>query len=101
MAKQEMATISSDAWDAEIWGAAHPTSSPFPRPKLFFLFGDNDHWVANETRDELIRARAGDEDWKPQMEVDEVEGWPHGFSISKFLPLKRSTIRMLTGRHRT
>ena len=97
MARDEMVTIRSDVWDTEIWGAAHQSPSPHPRPKLRFLFGQNDHWVADETRDDLIRARAFGEDhdgsggngikktehWKPRMEVD--EGWPHGFCISKLI----------------
>ena len=97
MARDEMVTIRSDVWDTEVWGAAHQSPSPHPRPKLRFLFGQNDHWVADETRDDLIRARAFGEDydgsgikkiehWKPRMEVDE-EGWPHGFCISKLICL--------------
>lgn len=42
--------------------------------------------MADETRDDLIKARGQngkDEHWKPKMEVDEEEGWPHGFCISK------------------
>lgn len=87
MAKQEMATITADTWDAEIWGAAHSSTSLIPRPRLFFLFGKEDHWVANETRDELIRMRAGEEGWRPKMEIDTVEGWPHGFSIKHSVPV--------------
>jgi hypothetical protein len=78
-----MATITEDAWDAEIWGAVHPSPTGFSRPRMFFLFGKADHWVANETRNDLIKARAGHEHWRPQMEVDEVEDWPHAFSISE------------------
>ncbi|KAF2181869.1 hypothetical protein K469DRAFT_588844 [Zopfia rhizophila CBS 207.26] len=87
MARDEMNTITTDAWDTEIWGAAHPSLNPWPRPILRFLFARSDHWVANETRDELIKVRganeAGDvEEWKPKMEIDEEEGWVHGFCIS-------------------
>jgi hypothetical protein len=32
-------------------------------------------------------AAAGEEDWKPKMEVDEEEGWPHGFCIKHSVPL--------------
>ena len=82
MAHDEMVSITHDAWDAEIWGAADPSPLGIPRPKLFFLFGKDDHWVADETRDELIklRGRNEDEQWKPLMEVDET-GLPHGFCI--------------------
>lgn len=64
--------------------------------KLFLLFGTNDHWVADETRDELIAARAAvskvdsrqqrqgeaDMDLRPKMEID-GSGIPHGFCISE------------------
>lgn len=83
MARDEMNMISEDAWDAEIWGAAQASPSGFPRPKLFFLFGKDDHWVSNETRNDLIKIRAGEENWRPRMEIDEVENWPHAFSISE------------------
>ncbi|ORY17625.1 hypothetical protein BCR34DRAFT_446546, partial [Clohesyomyces aquaticus] len=90
MARDEMLTITSDKWDAEIWGAAHPTEHPHPRPVLRFLFAKEDHWVADETRDDLMRARGkvdDDEHWKPVMEVDEEEGWPHGFCIKHSIPV--------------
>lgn len=85
MAREEMQVITADTWDDEIWGAAAPSVSGLPRPKLFFLFAKEDHWVADETRDELIRLRArkGDgEEWKPKMEVD-ASGLVHGFCISE------------------
>lgn len=99
MARDEMQQITTDAWDAEIWGAAHPSPHPHPRPVLRFLFAKQDHWVADETRDDLIKARGtvaggsvdGEEDeveeWKPVMEIDEDEGWPHGFCIKHSVPV--------------
>jgi hypothetical protein len=89
MARDEMHTITHDKWDEEVWGAAHSGAAGEPRPKLFFMFGKHDHWVANETRDQLIKARgrngaAKEENWKPVMEVDE-EGWPHDFCLSKYM----------------
>lgn len=86
MARDEMLSITTDAWDDEIWGAAHPSPSDSPRAQLRFLFGKEDHWVANETRDDLIRTRASNgndegDSWKPKMEVDEEHGWPHAFCI--------------------
>jgi hypothetical protein len=44
MAIDEFETITTDTWDAEIWGAAYPSESPHPRPQLKFLFGKKDHW---------------------------------------------------------
>lgn len=93
LAQHEMQTITTDKWDDEIWGVTEAASS---RTKLFFLFGTDDHWVADETRDELIAARAArgevdeegeeseeGEEGKPVMEIDE-SGIPHGFCISEF-----------------
>lgn len=79
--------ISTDRWSDDLWGVTKSnTESQMnnDRTKLFFYFGEQDHWVANRTRDELIAARAstgraGDED-KPFMEVDRG-GMPHGFCI--------------------
>ena len=84
MARDELRLITADKWDSEIWGAAHASPTGIPRPKLFFYFGEKDHWIADETRDQLIAARAfggkGDEGWKPRMEIDRG-GVPHGFVI--------------------
>lgn len=94
MARDEVLQITSDTWTDDIWGAAHSTSHAHPRPFLYFLFAKEDHWVANETRDELIKARGrgtsdeSDEvEWKPCMEIDEEEGWPHGFCIKHSVPV--------------
>jgi dienelactone hydrolase len=81
-----MKAITTDAWDDELWGISKAQSSNNNKTRLYFYFGTDDHWVANETRDELIAARAatgkvGEED-KPTMEVD-TYGTPHGFCISK------------------
>ncbi|KAI9807394.1 MAG: hypothetical protein M1833_000139 [Piccolia ochrophora] len=89
LARDEMKTITEDAWDDEVWGAATSpaTSVLVSRPKLIFYFGQNDHWVADHTRDELIAARASmpPEDGllredKPQMMIDQ-DHVPHGFCI--------------------
>ncbi|KAF2272334.1 uncharacterized protein EI97DRAFT_231583 [Westerdykella ornata] len=91
MANDEMKEITIDKWDADIWGAAHASPHPHPRPTLRFLFAKSDHWVADETREELIRLRGsqrnGSPDWLPRMEVDESEGWPHGFCIRHSIPV--------------
>ncbi|KAI4945697.1 hypothetical protein J4E91_007608 [Alternaria rosae] len=103
MARDEMFQIDTDIWDEEIWGAAasEPTTKhPHPRPILRFLFARKDHWVADATRDALIYTRGrfsrGDgveevegqgENWKPVMEIDEREGWPHGFCIRHGVPV--------------
>ncbi|KAH3984706.1 hypothetical protein HBI25_069880 [Parastagonospora nodorum] len=101
MARDEMFQIDTDIWDEDIWGAAAdaPVSKhPHPRPTLRFLFAKKDHWVADETRDQLIRTRGrfsygdeveveGPESWKPVMEVDETEGWVHSFCVRHGVPV--------------
>lgn len=81
MAADEMRTITSDKWSDDVWGAA---SAREPIAKLFFYFGRNDHWVADQTRDDIVAVRgqkggqAG-----PTMVVCE-EGLPHAFCLSKW-----------------
>jgi len=134
MACDEMNEITEDRWEDDIWGSLEtPTSScstageaadtkPHP-PKLFFLFGRADHWVADHTRDELMAARGsvnarrnapigevqeGEREalldgrefdrevakWSPLMEIDE-SGIPHGFCIREFTSLSSLYIRLL------
>jgi hypothetical protein len=86
MGADEMRQINSDSWDAELWGAAHDSPTGIPRPKMYFYFGTNDHWVADRTRDDLmmLRGRADeDEVWKPKMEIDKL-GIPHAFPDGEF-----------------
>jgi pimeloyl-ACP methyl ester carboxylesterase len=99
MARDEMFQIDTDFWDDDIWGAAHPTEHKHERAHLRFLFAKKDHWVADDTRDKLIQARGRNaasaveevgslgEDWKPIMEIDEREGWPHGFCLRHGVPV--------------
>jgi hypothetical protein len=86
MGNDEMTEITTDKWDSEVWGAAEPSPAGIPRPKLFFYFGKKDHWVADRTRDDIMRARgrlyAEIDDWKPWMEIDKLDT-PHGFCIGK------------------
>ena len=88
MALDEMKEITADKWDSSVWGVSERSYKP--PPKLFFFFGENDHWVANHTRDELIAARGWQgnaaEPWKPRMQVDQ-EGIPHSFCISQSFDL--------------
>ncbi|CAO2649391.1 Nn.00g067760.m01.CDS01 [Neocucurbitaria sp. VM-36] len=99
MARDEMFQIDTDIWDEDIWGATEPSKHPHPRPTLRFLFARKDHWVADATRDALISSRGRfsqggveeiegvGENWKPVMEIDDREGWPHGFCISHSVPV--------------
>lgn len=91
MAADELRTIGPDKWDSEVWG------SPSDHFELRFLFGQTDHWVANEARDAVIASRAYDEQnnkqerWRPRMEIQELkdgeEIWDHGFCIRHSMPV--------------
>ena len=97
MAVDEMREIAIDQFNANLWGSAPTEPSRPPRDgtrvKLFFYFGEKDHWVADATRDTLIATRAyapadplvERQDWehdsRPWMEVDQ-HGTGHGFCIS-------------------
>ncbi|OQE21492.1 hypothetical protein PENFLA_c014G01725 [Penicillium flavigenum] len=78
MAADEMRTITSDKWSDDVWGAA---SAREPIAKLFFYFGRNDHWVADQTRDDIVavRGQKGGEAG-PTMVVCE-ESLPHAFCL--------------------
>lgn len=102
MAKDELAQLTHDKWSDEFWGtsstisatvvkcAADNTSSsirPASHTQLYFYWGSNDHWIAQNTRDRIIQTRAkvegqaGDER-KPTMEVDS-NGIGHAFCLSE------------------
>ncbi|KAF2457198.1 hypothetical protein BDY21DRAFT_386006 [Lineolata rhizophorae] len=92
MARTEMEDIKADKWGEEVWGASAAQDTTPSVPKLYFYFGQNDHWVSDKTRDQLIRHRGrssnsldspgSEERWKPAMEVDQ-NGIPHAFCICK------------------
>ncbi|KAE9969286.1 hypothetical protein EG328_006965 [Venturia inaequalis] len=86
LACDEIETITTDKWSDEIWGATHPSPTGVARPKLYFFFGEEDHWVSGKTRDELILKKGGEEGWRPRMEVDGT-GVPHGFCIRHSVPV--------------
>lgn len=78
-----MRTITSDKWADDIWGTGTGIVSATTNPpaKLFFYFGQNDHWVAEQTRDEIIEVR-GKTKGGPKMLVCE-DGVPHAFCLSE------------------
>ena len=86
MGISEMQTITSDKWTDDVWGISTSTHQE-PLSKLFFYFGQNDHWVADRTRDEIIETRGRLPRMMmncdgPEMFVCE-EGLPHAFCLSK------------------
>ncbi|PYI00802.1 hypothetical protein BO78DRAFT_380348 [Aspergillus sclerotiicarbonarius CBS 121057] len=77
MAADEMRTITTDKWADDVWGISSSAEEPLTR--MFFYFGRNDHWVAEQTREEIIEAK-GKGDGGPRMVVCE-DGLPHAFCL--------------------
>ncbi|KAL2813806.1 hypothetical protein BDW59DRAFT_176621 [Aspergillus cavernicola] len=76
MAADEMKTITSDKWSDDVWGVARPSGA---LTRLFFYFGRNDHWVAEQTREEIVALR-GRTKTGPRMIVCE-DSVPHAFCL--------------------
>jgi pimeloyl-ACP methyl ester carboxylesterase len=106
MAGEEMRTIREDKWGEEVWGAANTvmygrkkdgdlvvegtsegTSQGTRTAKLVFYFAKTDHWIADQTKDDLLKFRGRldreGEDWKPRMVVDNEDGLVHGWCIGQ------------------
>jgi pimeloyl-ACP methyl ester carboxylesterase len=99
MAKDELTQLTHDKWSDEFWGTSSTISatvgksanenvgSLISHTQLYFYWGSNDHWIAQDTRDIIIQTRArvegqaGDER-KPTMEVDS-NGIGHAFCLSE------------------
>ncbi|PNS15472.1 UBP9-binding protein bun107 [Sphaceloma murrayae] len=59
LAQDELVVISTDKWDDEIWGIVKADAAGSKtKTKMFLYFLDEDTWIANETRDQIIAARA-------------------------------------------
>lgn len=85
LARDEMETITEDRWDEEVWGVEKEENEIGERiepPRLVFYFGERDHWVADHTRDALIKARYREGNGKVKMVIDDNK-IPHGFCIRK------------------
>ncbi|RAL14199.1 bifunctional triacylglycerol lipase/ester hydrolase [Aspergillus homomorphus CBS 101889] len=81
MAASEMYSINSDEWADEVWGISSDAGSSEALAKLFFYYGREDHWVAEETREEILALRGkATEGRGPTMVVCE-EGSPHAFCL--------------------
>jgi pimeloyl-ACP methyl ester carboxylesterase len=103
MAGEEMRTIREDKWGEEVWGATNIAMHGRNKggdiavvegknqgtrvAKLVFYFAKTDHWIADQTRDNLLQSRGRldgeEEDWKPRMIVDEEDGLVHGWCIGQ------------------
>ncbi|KAL8847363.1 MAG: hypothetical protein Q9221_007591 [Calogaya cf. arnoldii] len=102
LGKDEMDMITNDKWGEEVWGAATEpgtNSKDTIHSNLVFFWGQNDKWVAQKTRNELIDARgfrkskaslsaassisdvsSPADGWKPSMFIDDKK-IPHNFCI--------------------
>lgn len=80
MGADEVRTITTDKWDDDIWGTSTAGKPPY---RLVFYFGRKDHWVAERTRDDIIKSRGSSKDG-PTMIVCE-DNIPHAFCIRKFM----------------
>ncbi|RMJ23634.1 hypothetical protein PHISP_05484 [Aspergillus sp. HF37] len=88
MGADEMQTITTDKWADDIWGigtasgTGSDASAEKPAPRLVFYFGQNDHWVAAQTREDImaLRGRKGSDGGGPRMLVCE-DGVPHAFCL--------------------
>lgn len=93
LGRDEMRVIAEEKWDEALWDVVPPpagssssssssASSSSPRrasPKFFFWFGQNDHWVADDSRDRFIRAREKQvRNGDARIEIDRT-GLPHAF----------------------
>lgn len=107
MAKDELSQLTHDKWSDEFWGtpatldsavqksaaveAGKPvqgqSSAGNSHTQLYFYWGSDDHWIAQDTRDKIIATRARVEglagsDRKPTMEIDS-HGIGHAFCLSE------------------
>lgn len=78
LAAEEMAVIDRDTWGEEVWNAGTLAGKGKGKGKggMVFVFGRGDRWVADATREEIVRMRRGG----AKMVVDE-RGLPHEFCI--------------------
>lgn len=95
LAQWELRKMREDRWSEEVWGAETGARASTRggvvvndlhsgvdwKTKLFFYWAENDHWIANSTRDAVIARRAGgDGKAGPRMEID-MHGTPHDFCV--------------------
>ena len=86
LAKDELRDIARDDWGSEVWGAVQALQmgglDQDRGPKLFFLFAQVDHWVADTTRAQILRSRAR-QDGHGSFVVDETKGLKHAWCLNQ------------------
>ncbi|KAK3326157.1 hypothetical protein B0H66DRAFT_530165 [Apodospora peruviana] len=81
LGKDEMGTITEERWSEELWEIADEVDSPNASvDKFYFLFGQNDEWVGEKSRDEFIRRRKEHAQGRTRIVIDENK-IPHAFCI--------------------
>lgn len=91
LGRDELLRIGPDKWEDELWetvdggvsvdeGREYEETEEVDNPKFVILFGENDHWVANDVRDEFIARRKAHKKNRAAIVLDE-RGWPHDFCI--------------------
>lgn len=112
MARLELREIRGDSWGEEVWGVvgggADEESRPgmkglSPSPRLYFWFAKQDHWVADVTREEILKTRAIDgfvereddlghgdgigsvdhDGRTPRIRIDETDGLVHAWCLTQ------------------
>jgi pimeloyl-ACP methyl ester carboxylesterase len=72
MGKDEMAVISEEKWEKELWEIQEDAvGHGLDVPKFFFFFGKSDHWVSDKFRSEFIDARKSHEKGQTRIVIDE------------------------------
>ncbi|CAK7225181.1 hypothetical protein SCUCBS95973_005774 [Sporothrix curviconia] len=84
LGRDELLRIGPDEWEDELWetvdGGEEEEDDDDKKPNFVILFGENDHWVADDVRDEFIARRKAHKKNRAAIVIDE-RGWPHDFCI--------------------
>ncbi|CAK7271143.1 hypothetical protein SEPCBS119000_004450 [Sporothrix epigloea] len=91
LGRDELLRIGPDEWEDELWeavddggdaddGKQTDERKDVEDPKFVIFFGRDDHWVANDVRDEFIARRKAHAKNRAAIFLDE-RGWPHDFCI--------------------
>ena len=102
LGRDELLRIGPDEWENELWETVDEGDTDEKKvdddgnddngdngddddkkPKFVILFGENDHWVANDVRDEFIARRQAHKKNRAAIVLDE-RGWPHDFCIREY-----------------
>lgn len=94
MAAAELKEIRADQWGSEVWGAAVDEEEGDTRvngstrsPRLYLWFAKEDHWVADFTREEILRSKGAEgEDGgqtRPTIVIDETAGLVHAWCLEQ------------------